>query len=121
MAEQGNQNPIRLYQAWKGSNILLLGRLIFGPDVSSLYLTIVLIGGLLYAFVLEFIKTLMTMTNMAKIVITGTLCCLWQHFSLVLDILFLLMTSSRDPGIIPRNTKPPESEEAFDMNTPSME
>lgn len=35
--------------------------------------------------------------------------------------MFLFLTSSRDPGIVPRNTVPPEAEEAFDINTPSME
>ncbi|XP_020254712.1 probable protein S-acyltransferase 4 isoform X2 [Asparagus officinalis] len=38
-----------------------------------------------------------------------------------LDLTFLLMTSSRDPGIVPRNSRPPESEEAIDVTTPSME
>ncbi|CAL0332774.1 unnamed protein product [Lupinus luteus] len=38
----------------------------------------------------------------------------------VQDLTFLLLTSGRDPGIIPRNSKPPEFEEAFDV-TPSME
>lgn len=37
------------------------------------------------------------------------------------DIIFLFLTSSRDPGIVPRNTLPPECDEAFDINTPSME
>lgn len=37
------------------------------------------------------------------------------------DILFLFLTSSRDPGIVPRNSSPPESAEAYDLNTPSME
>lgn len=37
------------------------------------------------------------------------------------DFIFLFMTSGRDPGIIPRNAHPPESEEALDLNTPSME
>ena len=34
---------------------------------------------------------------------------------------FLFLTSSRDPGIVPRNLSPPESDEAFDVTTPSME
>lgn len=34
------------------------------------------------------------------------------------DFTFLFLTSGRDPGIIPRNTKPPESDE---MTTPSTE
>lgn len=31
------------------------------------------------------------------------------------------MTSGRDPGIVPRNTSPPDTDEGYDMNTPSME
>jgi palmitoyltransferase ZDHHC9/14/18 len=37
---------------------------------------------------------------------------------------FLLLTSSRDPGIVPRNARPPEcgaEEQAVDMTTPSTE
>lgn len=37
------------------------------------------------------------------------------------DIFFLFLTSSRDPGIVPRNSKPPECDETIDINTPSME
>lgn len=37
------------------------------------------------------------------------------------DLIFLLITSSRDPGIVPRNSSPPEPDEGFDMPTPSME
>ncbi|KAL0316701.1 UNVERIFIED_CONTAM: putative protein S-acyltransferase 4 [Sesamum radiatum] len=39
----------------------------------------------------------------------------------MMDMFFLFLTSSRDPGIVPRNTKPPESDDTFEMNTPSME
>ncbi|OMO98718.1 Zinc finger, DHHC-type, palmitoyltransferase [Corchorus capsularis] len=35
--------------------------------------------------------------------------------------MFLFFTSGRDPGIVPRSSKPPESDEAFEMPTPSME
>ncbi|CAL0323326.1 unnamed protein product [Lupinus luteus] len=31
------------------------------------------------------------------------------------------MTSGRDPGIVPRNSQPPESEESLNVNTSSME
>ncbi|KAG1338277.1 S-acyltransferase [Cocos nucifera] len=40
---------------------------------------------------------------------------------LILDMVFLFMTSGRDPGMVPRNLRPPEADEAFDMTTPSME
>lgn len=37
------------------------------------------------------------------------------------DFTFLVLTSSRDPGIIPRNLYPPESDETVDVSTSSME
>lgn len=37
------------------------------------------------------------------------------------DFLFLFLTSGRDPGIIPRNSQPPESDSEPDTPTPSME
>ncbi|GMH28298.1 hypothetical protein Nepgr_030141 [Nepenthes gracilis] len=37
------------------------------------------------------------------------------------DLVFLFLTSGRDPGIVPRNTNPPESDEAFEIINPSME
>ncbi|KAK9065714.1 hypothetical protein SSX86_015115 [Deinandra increscens subsp. villosa] len=121
MAE-GQEKPKRLYQVWKGSNrFFCRGRLIFGPDVSSLITTIILIGGPAVSFCIKVNHTINVNKKDGKdsnywyivLFVAALLTCL--------DILFLLMTASRDPGIIPRNTKPPESEEGFDMNTPSME
>ena len=37
------------------------------------------------------------------------------------DFSFLFLTSGRDPGIIPRNSEPPESDEGSNFNSPSME
>jgi palmitoyltransferase ZDHHC9/14/18 len=38
------------------------------------------------------------------------------------DLFFLFMTSARDPGIVPRNTRaPPEADEFLGSTTPSME
>jgi palmitoyltransferase ZDHHC9/14/18 len=39
----------------------------------------------------------------------------------VQDLIFLFFTSGRDPGIVPRNSRPPEADETFDSTTPSME
>lgn len=44
----------------------------------------------------------------------------WSVSCFVQDFIFLFLTSGRDPGIIPRNSIPPDSEE-IDMTTPSME
>ena len=43
------------------------------------------------------------------------------YWNFIQDFTFLFLTSGRDPGIIPRNSQPPESEEEFDKTTPSME
>jgi hypothetical protein len=37
------------------------------------------------------------------------------------DFVFLFMTSGRDPGIIPRNCQPPESDESVGIPSQSME
>ncbi|KAI3760677.1 hypothetical protein L1987_51075 [Smallanthus sonchifolius] len=122
MMAEGEQKPKRLYQVWRGSNrFFCAGRLIFGPDVSSLILTIVLVGGPALAFCIKVLHTINVIEKDGKDSHYWYIVLLVAALLTCLDILFLLLTSSRDPGIIPRNTKPPESEEAFDMNTPSME
>lgn len=37
------------------------------------------------------------------------------------DMIFLLLTSGRDPGIVPRSIRPLDPDENFDVATPSME
>ncbi|XVE60928.1 hypothetical protein DITRI_Ditri06bG0000400 [Diplodiscus trichospermus] len=120
MALSTDPKPKRLYQVWKGSNRFFCGgRLIFGPDVASLFLSTLLIAGPAIAFCVRmYIKIKDENTNHVgrcySILILGAMIT-------VLDLLFLFFTSGRDPGIIPRNSKPPESDEAFDVTTPSME
>lgn len=48
------------------------------------------------------------------------LCFLFLTFSYFQDFIFLFLTSSRDPGIIPRNKEAPEAEE-LDMISQSSE
>lgn len=48
-------------------------------------------------------------------------CKIETKLNLVQDLTFLFITSGRDPGIVPRNSSPPESDEVLDMTTPSME
>ncbi|XP_073044250.1 probable protein S-acyltransferase 4 [Primulina eburnea] len=118
----GRPEPRRLYQVWRGSNKFSLGgRLIFGPDVSSLFLSMFLIVGPALAFC---IKILLVIKHNIK---EGKKANPWYPILIVaivltvLDVIFLFLTSSRDPGIVPRNTKPPEFDETFEIDTPSME
>ncbi|CAN6898409.1 unnamed protein product [Brassica oleracea] len=110
----------RLYQVWRGSNKFLCGgRLIFGPDASSLYLTTILILAPSVTFLVKmYLKMEDPRTKHPKLSIP-ILAVSW--ILTLLDIFFLFMTSGRDPGIVPRSLKPPESDDAPDSTTPSME
>nr|CAB3488980.1 unnamed protein product [Digitaria exilis] len=114
--------PRRLYQAWKGNNIFLCGGwLIFGPDAASLLLTTFLIISPTIIFCYQ-MKSKLYQSNTGQqhmhraavlIVIITT----------IMDMVFLFMTSARDPGIVPRNTRaPPEADDLLlGSNTPSMD
>ncbi|ONM22795.1 putative protein S-acyltransferase 7 [Zea mays] len=102
----------RVYQVWHGSNeFFLQGRFIFGPDVRSLFLTIFLILAPVVVFCIFVARHLINDfpdhwgVSVMVIVIVFT----------IYDLTLLLLTSGRDPGIVPRNTHPPEPE-AIDMN-----
>ncbi|KAK6231998.1 hypothetical protein SCA6_002071 [Theobroma cacao] len=101
--------PKRIYQVWKGNNKFCCGgRMIFGPDASSLFLTSFLIGCPAIAFCIK----VAVITNQDDPVFNYH-AFLGGLILTVLDFGFLLLTCSRDPGIIPRNLKspPPESSE----------
>lgn len=107
----------RLYQVWQGSNRFLCGgRMIFGPDAGSLFLTILLIGGPAITFCIQCISKIEEHDRILgyPVFIVGATIT-------ILDLVFLFLTSGRDPGIVPRNLQPPESEDSFHMNTQSME
>ncbi|KAI5079851.1 hypothetical protein GOP47_0005330 [Adiantum capillus-veneris] len=97
----------RLYQVWKGSNRFFLGgRLVFGPDVRSLFLTLFLIVAPVVVFCVFVGQPLMKhFSNGGFAIIVVAV----AHTVIVLVL--LLLTSGRDPGIIPRNAHPPEPEE----------
>ncbi|KAF6163879.1 hypothetical protein GIB67_024734 [Kingdonia uniflora] len=92
------------------------GRMIFGPDVASLFLTTLLIGAPAIAFCSQVATKIKDHDGILgyPVLIVGLIVT-------ILDLIFLLMTSGRDPGIVPRNLRPPESDEAFNATTPSME
>ncbi|KAH8961233.1 hypothetical protein BDL97_05G040800 [Sphagnum fallax] len=103
----------RVYQVWKGSNrFFLCGRFIFGPDVRSLAVTIFLIVAPMACFCVFVGRHLLHHYGHAGIAII-VVAAVYTVYVLVL----LLLTSGRDPGIIPRNTHPPEPEEDFDPAT----
>ncbi|KAG2709959.1 hypothetical protein I3843_04G003100 [Carya illinoinensis] len=103
---------VRLYQAWKGSNIFFLqGRFIFGPDVRSLGLTIFLIVAPVAVFCVFVARKLMNDFSHHLGISIMIIAVVFTVYVLVL----LLLTSGRDPGIIPRNAHPPEPE-GFDGN-----
>ncbi|XP_042433584.1 probable protein S-acyltransferase 7 isoform X1 [Zingiber officinale] len=95
----------RVYQAWKGSNIFFLqGRLIFGPDARSVFLTIFLIVAPVSIFCAFVARKL---TNDFSDSLGISVMVITIVFTLY-DLTLLLLTSGRDPGIVPRKTHPPE-------------
>ncbi|GLT81629.1 hypothetical protein SLE2022_000680 [Rubroshorea leprosula] len=111
----GGSGDLRVYETWKGNNIFFLqGRFIFGPDVRSLWLTILLIVAPVTIFCVFVARKLMyEFSNNLGISI--------MVFALVFtayDLVLLLLTSGRDPGIIPPNPHAPEPE-GFDSNADS--
>ncbi|XP_057417238.1 probable protein S-acyltransferase 7 [Lotus japonicus] len=99
---------IRTYRAWKGHNVFLLrGRLIFGPDVKSIFISLFLIITPVAVFCAFVARKLVddfphhSGWSILVIVIAHTLFVL----------IALLLTSGRDPGIVPRNAHPPQPDD----------
>ncbi|GMH24413.1 hypothetical protein Nepgr_026256 [Nepenthes gracilis] len=98
---------LRVYEIWKGNNkFFLQGRLISGPDARSLAMTIFLIVAPVTLFCVFVARKLMHDypcnwgISVVVVVVVLTFC----------DLVLLLLTSARDPGIIPRNVHPPDPE-----------
>ncbi|ERN06254.1 probable protein S-acyltransferase 7 isoform X1 [Amborella trichopoda] len=103
----GNMAAPRIYQTWKGSNVFFLqGRFIFGPDYRSLLLTIFLIAAPVIVFCVFVARKLMD--DFSHHLGISIMVIVVAYTVYVLSL--LLLTSGRDPGIIPRNAHPPEPE-----------
>ncbi|KAL3585154.1 hypothetical protein D5086_012021 [Populus alba] len=93
------------------------GRAVFGPDAGSLFLTTFLIGGPATAFCIKMLLLLIRKDDPRydiPVLVGGLVLA-------IMDFVFLFMTSGRDPGIIPRNCQPPESDESVGIPSQSME
>ncbi|KAJ7568087.1 hypothetical protein O6H91_01G018400 [Diphasiastrum complanatum] len=111
--QQEESTPKRVYQVWKGSNrFFLCGRLIFGPDVRSLVVTLFLITIPAVCFCVFVARNLMHKFSHHTGVAILVVAAVYTSFILVL----LLLTSARDPGIVPRNLYPPEPEDELDVS-----
>jgi palmitoyltransferase ZDHHC9/14/18 len=104
----------RVYEVWKGSNKFFFGgRLIFGPDARSLIVTLLLIIApviIFCIFVARHLRHKFSSYNSGYAILIVTV--VFTIYVLVL----LLITSARDPGIVPRNSHPPEEEFRYDTS-----
>ncbi|KAJ8769713.1 hypothetical protein K2173_005359 [Erythroxylum novogranatense] len=104
----------RVYEVWKGSNKFVVGgRLIFGPDARSLIVTLLLIIApvvIFCVFVARHLRHQFSPYN------AGYSILLVAVFFTICVLVFLFCTSARDPGIIPRNSHPPEEEFRYDSS-----
>ncbi|XAR55834.1 Protein S-acyltransferase [Bertholletia excelsa] len=108
--------PRRLYQVWKGRNKFCCGgRLVFGPDGASLFLSSFLIGCPALTFCIDMLLRIREHEPLY-----GHVVLIVGFVLTILALTFLCLTSVGNPGIVPRNSRPPESEETLDINT-SME
>lgn len=103
-----NSETLRLYQVWKGTNRFCCGgRLVFGPDVRSIFLTLFLIVTPVILFCAFVSQTLIDEFQHHTGNLIVAICVVFTLYVIFL----LLLTSGRDPGIIPRNSHPPELED----------
>ncbi|KAK1353975.1 S-acyltransferase [Heracleum sosnowskyi] len=116
-SEASGSDQLRIYQTWKGSNVFLLGgRLIFGPDAIYILRSVFFIVAPAVVFCVfiaqksidEYSDRFFGISIMVVAVLL-TICVL----------VLLLLTSARDPGIVPRNAHPPEPE-GFDGSSEVM-
>jgi palmitoyltransferase ZDHHC9/14/18 len=104
----------RVYEVWKGSNKFFLGgRLIFGPDARSLLGTLILIILPVIVFCIcvgRHLRHKFPSYNAGYVIIVVAI--VFTIFVLGL----LIRTSAQDPGIVPRNSHPPEEEFRYETS-----
>ncbi|GMH22245.1 hypothetical protein Nepgr_024088 [Nepenthes gracilis] len=104
----------RVYEVWKGSNKFYCGgRLIFGPDARSLLVTLLLI---IVPVVIFCIFVAWHLRHHFASYDAGYAILVVAVVFTIYVLLLLLRTSARDPGIIPRNSHPPEEEFRYDSS-----
>ncbi|KAK6147802.1 hypothetical protein DH2020_018714 [Rehmannia glutinosa] len=107
----------RLYQVWKGRNKFLFGgRLIFGPDATSVILSTFLIGAPALTFCFKMLLRIPEVDFLY-----GHVVFIVGLVLTVLDLIFLFVTASRNPGIVPRNSRPPDFSDSTSNSITSME
>ncbi|CAA7060533.1 unnamed protein product [Microthlaspi erraticum] len=115
MSSQNHERK-RIYQVWPGKNRFYFGgRLVFGPDASSILLTTCMIGAPAITFCIR-----MAILIRQRHPLFHLLILIGAIILTILDFTFLFLTSSRDPGIIPRNKEAP-LEETSEAVTKSLE
>nr|XP_043608554.1 probable protein S-acyltransferase 7 [Erigeron canadensis] len=114
-----NDTPtLRLYQVWKGNNkFALRGRLIFGSDARSLYLTIFLI---VVPVILFCSLVSQSLVNYFPKNIGLLLVAIPAVFTLYILVL-IFFVAARDPGIIPRNPPSPDLDDDWDASSMSTD
>ncbi|XP_039063973.1 protein S-acyltransferase 8-like isoform X2 [Hibiscus syriacus] len=96
----------RQYEVWQGKNkFIFKGRLIFGPDAKSLIVTLLLI----------IVPVIIFCTNVARNLFDETSGNI-AGYAILMVLVLLLLTSARDPGIVPRNLHPPTEEICYDSS-----
>ncbi|KAK9748742.1 hypothetical protein RND81_02G077200 [Saponaria officinalis] len=114
----------RVYQVWKGSNKFCFGgRLILGPDAKSLLVTLALITVPVVIFCI-FVAWHLRHAHQFASYNAGYAILVMAIIFTIFVLALLLLTSTRDPGIVPRNSHPPEEEFRFESGgrqTPGLQ